>query len=530
MRSFKSLGLPLVAACFFSGATAFAQEPGAALQARIVELVAKLGPGHVNTHFMGKGWGEGSEANEAAAELARIGEPVVEFVIPVLKDKMDWRRGFALEILEHVLDRRAVLPACDVLLHDSSEAVRGRAAELLGKLEDRRATNALISGLNDITTYVRSRSAEAIGRIRDPRAVPALIELVGSGDDRSAVESYRPVRDGVDALVAIGTPALPELRRALSSKREFTRAHAATALGRLHDKTSAEGLLALLDDISIYVRAHAAVALGQIQEQRATARIIPSLSLPRIVGLRTYSIADMGDSAVEALGYMGDPAGVEPLIALIGKEGWPPWLVAEALGRTKDLRVIVPLLNWKRDDGTPEGDALLALADFKDERIDLALMAAAKRGAKNPAQSLAIEVLGKRGTNAALPLLEEVLTHRDPDDYSIYIKAAEAIGRIDHARLVRLLDSPNESVRIGVIQALGAMGTVEDAPLIAPFLKDESLRSFTIYALGKLKPANGLALVTPFLDGKEGYARSAALSVVDRLQVAERTARLTKQP
>src|SRR5260221_12426423 len=86
-----------------------------ALEQRIVSLVAKLGPGHVNTDANLKGWSDGSEANEAAAELARIGEPVVEYVLPVLNDKGRWRRGFTLGILEHGLDRRAVLPASQAL-------------------------------------------------------------------------------------------------------------------------------------------------------------------------------------------------------------------------------------------------------------------------------------------------------------------------------------------------------------------------------------------------------------------------------
>jgi HEAT repeat protein len=383
-------------------------------------------------------------------------------------------------------------------------------------LEDRRATNALIAGLRDKTDYVRAKSAESLGKLKDPRAIPALIELIGSGQETVGRKGHRPILEGIDALVDIGSPALPDLRRAFSSRQEYTRAHAVTVLGRMHDKVSATAILNRLHDSSQYVRVHAVVALGRIQERRATAEIIPLLS---------SRDSSLQSAAIEALGWMGDPTGVEPLIRLVGKiDAWDSTL-AEALGRTKDPRVVTPLLKWVRSTGYSRGWAVEALKEFKDGRIDVALIELLKDG-DGFVREEAIGTLGERHAKAALPSLIDILEHHPSDNYTVGSRAAVAIGRIDHAALVKLLSSPKEDVRWSAIGGLGETGTVADAPLIIPFLNDKDLAAAVIQALGILKPPDALALVTPFLESGSRYARSAALYVVDRLQVAERTARL----
>src|ERR1044071_1585972 len=108
------------------------QDPAVAgLRQRIQALVAKLGPGRDRATCGGYSWGCGSPADEAAGELAIIGEPCVEYVLPLLKDRSDWKRIFAINILERVHDSRAVQPIIAILRYDPRGDVRSHAADAL---------------------------------------------------------------------------------------------------------------------------------------------------------------------------------------------------------------------------------------------------------------------------------------------------------------------------------------------------------------------------------------------------------------
>ncbi len=116
---------------------------------------------------------------------------------------------------------------------------RGRAAQYLGEIGDKRAIEPLINTLNKAgggNAYVQ-KVAAALGRLGDPRAVEPLI---------AALYKFRWCLTGPDDM--------------------------ARALGQLCDPRAVDPLIERLRDVQFatpYLRAAAAEALGMIQDRRA---------------------------------------------------------------------------------------------------------------------------------------------------------------------------------------------------------------------------------------------------------------------
>lgn len=116
---------------------------------------------------------------------------------------------------------RAVLPLIEALNDDQSE-VRANAAHTLGKIRDKRATEALIQSLKDRDPgieeaggSVREYAAYALGEIGDNRATQPLIEALQSEEDWSARIEM------IEALGKIGDPrAIPSLERIANTDKD----------------------------------------------------------------------------------------------------------------------------------------------------------------------------------------------------------------------------------------------------------------------------------------------------------------------
>ncbi len=89
------------------------------------------------------------------------------------------------------------------MLSDDDEANRWKAAEMLGRLEDPRAVDELISALWDDDARVRLKAAWALGRIGDTRAYAPLQRL------------YRMENEDVRDVIR---EALENIQRGLSSE------------------------------------------------------------------------------------------------------------------------------------------------------------------------------------------------------------------------------------------------------------------------------------------------------------------------
>jgi HEAT repeat protein len=219
-------------------------------------------------------------------------DQVEEALLQATKSKNDGVRAWAEERLPKPEPPPGgkLPPAVQALvyaLRDENAEVRGKAAESLGKLEDKAVIKAvlgaLVGALGDKEGVVRRKAAESLGKLGDKSAVRALM-------DRVADDVWVPVPPGpflpagpptwdpdgagkgaaLDALKALAPERVPEaLKDALKSKNKQVRAWAAVELGGFKEEGVVDALIPLLDDKDGTLRRLAAETLGKLGDKSA---------------------------------------------------------------------------------------------------------------------------------------------------------------------------------------------------------------------------------------------------------------------
>ena len=104
-----------------------------------------------------------------------MGKPAVRPLTRALRKNtdLDVRLG-AAEVLGRIKDKRAVGPLIDSLQKDPIPEVRGKAAEVLGEIKDKRAIKPLIEVFNkkDENWHVRSDALKALAKMGDKKRYP----------------------------------------------------------------------------------------------------------------------------------------------------------------------------------------------------------------------------------------------------------------------------------------------------------------------------------------------------------------------
>ena len=125
----------------------------------------------------------------------------VPALIKALKyDDGELRRKI-VKALGKIGGEQAVLALSEVV-HDSNiyDFTRVDAADILGKIGDKRAVPGLIKALKARSKYVRRHATKALGDLGDKRAIQSLIEVSGYHDDFAGPSSSKAAQ----ALVKIG--------------------------------------------------------------------------------------------------------------------------------------------------------------------------------------------------------------------------------------------------------------------------------------------------------------------------------------
>jgi HEAT repeat protein len=186
------------------------------------------------------------------------------------------------------------------LLEDSEWDVRSLAAQGLGRLKDKRATEVLIRHLKERDGDVAYRAAKALGEIGDRKAIPAL--LVALKDDQLDVFARIPA---AGALARMGRgEGLKFLQTMLKSRGPNIRGEAADELGTSDNKGALEPLLSLLSDPQYDVSNHAMGALIDLHDPRA---------VPTLRKFLSDSDARIRHDAAWVLGEIGDPKDIPAL-------------------------------------------------------------------------------------------------------------------------------------------------------------------------------------------------------------------------
>jgi len=281
----------------------------------------------------------------------------------------------------------------------------------------------------DLARALRSRNADtryeaavALGKRGEAEAVAPLQEALS--DPEPGVRWV-----AMEALGAIGHPALHTLISLLSSQDVDTRWGAAIALGDIGDTEAVGPLAAALEDEDRYVRTRAALALAAIGD-------------PAMDALRT--VVDAGSvearwAAALALGKIGSEAGVSMLAPLLSDpDTGVRWKAVEALGAIGGEGVVPHLVT--------------ALGDADEEVRSQAAAALAAQGA--PAVGALIDALGRR---------------------ECWFGAVEALRGMQEGTnpaLLAALERKNRWARIGAAMILGERGDQRGVDALLAALSD----------------------------------------------------------
>ena len=164
----------------------------------------------------------------------------------------------------------AVLPRAFSLATSARAHQRAKAVRGLGHTGSQLVTRELVDLLDDPSPEVRHQAALALGHTKDREAVGPLIERLADGDAE-------------------------------------TRRQAAWALGQLGAAKATVRLIALLADPYPHVRSAAALALGELGGRQATAALMAFLAEE----IEPVEFA----SAATALGLLGEPAALDPILS-----------------------------------------------------------------------------------------------------------------------------------------------------------------------------------------------------------------------
>ncbi len=188
------------------------------------------------------------------------------------------------------------------LLRDPDWTVRREAVITLGEMGDERCVEPLVKALQDGDWQVREVAIEALAQVGSP-AVDSLIRYLRHWDIRKYVlktlgkikdervldplfaqmRSDEFGEDAVEALVAVGAPAVERLVVSLKDKEEVVRQRCVIALGRIKDQSAVDALIGMLAETDWFTRLTAAAALEKIGDERGREAIKGLLKDPDMV-------------------------------------------------------------------------------------------------------------------------------------------------------------------------------------------------------------------------------------------------------
>lgn len=398
--------------------------------------------------------------------------------------------------------------------------IRTPFIEALGNIHHPAAVDALnrCFSFNE-KVYIRLEIAKALSNIGQTATAPLI---------RIAADDNEDVRNIVaKALVRIGEPAVDLLLQELRvnsnlnpvrpskygpiSVYYYRRATIAQILGKLQDKRAVEPLLALLKQENAPVIA-IAQALGEIGDDRATG------PLAQLV----YSGEWENDEAIiNALSQLGQSA-VTHLVQILGKNKRyrVESLAAEALGRIGDPRAIQPLLEiicnhqnvhyTSHDFYWLQQKAAEALSLLDNVPIQ-SLIDTLKSAKRKHAIEFALEKIGEP---AVVPLVRLLYS----DDWKLYRSVIDTLINIGRGAVRHLLHElanndielepvdPSHSAQlrhlIGIIQTLGGIADSRAVPYLVSALATSNLAILveSIRALGYIKDKLATNHLLPFLE------------------------------
>ncbi len=352
-----------------------------------------------------------------------------------------------------------------------------------------RAFEPLVAGLAQLDNSGVEGVAVALGAYRDPRAVAPLLASLGRLQLNRDSVAFREV---IFALCKFPREAAT-IRPGLADRSPLVRAGAARALGCIQDRMSIPALVPLLRDADDHSSEGAAVALGQLGGDQATHALIEILPIAT-PALRETALRGLGVLGIDAKTVVRDARVYDALLATLAQDTLPESTRADAavaLGRLGDPRAIQPLIAalatpfvaGSAADALamlpPEPRALeplLRVLDFTDPRDGTHAVKAIGR------------IPGARATEILLGIVRQGKAFARDEAVSALRNRREP--RLREA-LVAALGDTNWSVREWAANGMGGLGDRAGTPALLRALSDSDWHvvAAAASALGKLRDA-----------------------------------------
>lgn len=323
-----------------------------------------------------------------------------------------------------------------------SDRVRLRLAKELAASADSKALGPIVSVIQDRQTrpVLRAAMIRLLGR-SPQREVAAAFLIERLADEQEAAEVRVAAAASLGTLKDASDESLAQLRRAADDADPAVRLAARSALVRIDGEgiDSVSLLIAILQDSAQpdAAKVPAAQRLGELKDERALPALIQALGAKNLEGpppgnlqgffaSRAAAKRNLPAAAARALGHLGDPKAIPPLIdAVATLQGEGRVAAFEALAALK-AREAVPV-------------ARKALSD-PDQRV------------RRWAAALLREVDAKE----ALPELRQALRDEDPGVRLQAVQALESLNDRDSAEKIReaLPKETLKEVREAMEQAL----------------------------------------------------------------------------
>ncbi|MGC8927746.1 MAG: HEAT repeat domain-containing protein [Myxococcota bacterium] len=284
------------------------------------------------------------------------------------------------------------------LKYSSSFKSRLQAAIFLGKMQDKRAVDALITTLKDEDYAIKGASAIALGNIGDPKATKPLIELLK--DPESLVR-----KEAVKALIKLASnkQTMDDLINAFRNTDDAMLKMGIIAIfGELKDDNA---LKALADGLS---------DKGQVSD--TTSQIIMGMSSENKYKVLTYALTSKDENtrinALELVGTIKDPRLIQPVIMLLKDSSSQDEIkvAKSSLKKLKDKIDIDSHLRTARFGNSKEDRdvSIQVLSVVADERC-IGLLMDLLKDEDIFIRGRSAQALASIGDKRAIPLLEKML-------------------------------------------------------------------------------------------------------------------------
>ncbi|MFK4100128.1 HEAT repeat domain-containing protein [Streptomyces sp. NPDC019531] len=247
---------------------------------------------------------EEDEQDELLRQLAEVDQRTWTALEPSLTALLGKVSGAARTALVRLYEERGVAVEAVADLESRSAARRGRAAQVLGQLSHRAAEPSLYRLLADRDPEVRLAAVRALGRCGGPATAPHLLD---------ALSGSRTVPPGAvtGALVSLGPQAQRNVAAGLDHPEPLARAVAIEVLGATGVVSRTSDIArALCADPSDEVRIRAARALGRLGMPDGLEPLLQAVGPGQPLALRIVGTG--------ALGNLGAVSATDRLAELLG--------------------------------------------------------------------------------------------------------------------------------------------------------------------------------------------------------------------